>query len=183
MCKINNNHLKIATLLAYSLFTLVNVGCSFNPKSKDIVPDNVKIINRHPYTVSMEVRGDEGNALDMGTLIATNDLETAIKAAIKEHGVFLDVKDPGSDTDYQLTVEIDITDQPPGFSKTFKAGGIWKLQETSSKRIVMDEFVNVRHTVSFSEAFNGNTRITMAIAGAAKKFIAEGIRLLGNLDL
>jgi hypothetical protein len=144
-----------------------------------MLPDSFNLGKHHEYTVSLNVTGDEGDFL--GDLLTSNDLEAAIETSLIQSGIFSKVV-LGSGADYQLTVNADANVPGMGGDLTAKVSGIWQLEKSSTKKIIMDEFVTSSGTATFSESFSGSNRLKIALARAAKKFIEEGIRQLGKLD-
>lgn len=178
--KLDLNEIK-RILKGFLIILLVGnvTGCSIAPSASEMIPDNLSFVKHYPYTVSLDIKGDEGD-WSAGTLISSVDLEAAIETSITQSGVFSKVIQ-GSGADYRLTVEADATTPVAGFDMTVTVGGTWRLIKVSTNKVIMDEFVTTSHTATIGDAFIGMMRLKLAVAGAAKKFVAEGMRRLSSV--
>ncbi len=162
-------------ILAILLIPLLSVttGCSLAPTADQIMPTQLQVAKHYPYTVSLEVRGDED-------YLKSVELERAIESTILNQKIFAKVVQGGGD--YRLVVDADVT--PSGALDAISTvGGTWRLYKTDTGKIVMDEFVTVSHTVTIGEEFIGYQRVKLARALTVKKYIEEGMRRLANLHL
>ena len=168
--------LAVCGISIFGLSSCIN----YAPDLQDIVPEAIKADKIHSYSVRLSVSGDEGDLLT-GTLLESNKLSTAIQRSIMRSGTFSKVMDsPGAE--YELTVLSDANVPGMGGDLTATVSGIWKLTRASTHQVVMEEFITASHTATFADAFWGPSRLRIAIAGAVKGFISEGIRRLGQLN-
>jgi hypothetical protein len=137
------------------------------------MPTQLKVARHNPYTVSLEVRGDED-------YLKSVELERAIESTILNQKIFAKVVQGGGD--YRLVVDADVSGTG-AFDVEGKVGGTWRLYKTDTGKIVMDEFVTVSHTVTVGEELIGYQRGKLAIALTVKKYIEEGMRRLDKLHL
>ena len=166
-------------LFLFVLLTFTIQSCSVNPAASAMVPDKIVIIKHHPYTVSLEVRVDEGDGFLENTLIKALDLQVAIETSINQSGLFTKVVQ--GNADYCLKVDADV---PPvgGYIIIATVGGGWRLSNCTTKHVVMDKFIRTSDKKTFGDAFNGNTRLRLAVGGAVKKFVEEGLNQITQLD-
>jgi hypothetical protein len=168
----------IERVLALALVTAL-VGCSVKGRPAEMVPRDMQAVTQHPQTVSLAVQGTEGNAITSVTLIDATDFERALTMAIDQQRVFSAVV-PGRSGDLLLEVEAFATAPAAGLDMNVNVNGAWRLRKVSTGAVVLDEFVTASHRTTVGEAFVGRTRVRLAIEGAARKFIAEGLRRIGN---
>ena len=174
------NFNKLSFILFLFMFLILSYGCSVNPSASDMV-GNISDIKNHPFTVSLEVQGDESDGLLEDTLIQTLDFHSAIEISIQQSELF--TKIVKENADYCLKVDADIQAPPGGWIYTVNIGGVWNLSNCATKHVVMDEFIRTSSTKTMGVAFNGFTRIRLALGEAARKFIEAGLSQITQLDL
>lgn len=171
-----------AALLAGVVVVLA--GCAA-PADKQAmsVEKTMAVAKQHPYAVGVTVRGGTETTATSSSNIGDADLKAAIEASIKQTQVFREVVE-GRNGQYELAVNV-IQLSKPAFGFSFKvdmeAG--WTLSRLSDNAIVFRKAITSTYTASASDAFVGATRMRLAVEGAAKANIAQGLTAIGAIDL
>lgn len=172
-------------LATYSLvaITVVLGGCA-SPASRDAMStDSLSVARKHPYSVSIETRGGgETGAMDSSN-ISNEDLKAAIEQSITKTGLFRSIVQ-GKGGDYELTVTVTQLTKPlMGFSMTAGLETAWSLVKVADKSAVLRRAISSSHTAGAGEAFAGVTRLRLAVEGAARKNITQGLEAIAALNL
>jgi hypothetical protein len=159
-------------------------GCASPADKQAMTVDKTAVVaKKHPYAVGVTVRGGAATSAGTSSNISDADLRAAIEASIKETQAFREVVE-GRSGQYELAVNVIQLSKPSfGFSFTvdFEAG--WTLTRVSDGQVVFRKAIASTYTASASAAFAGATRLRLAVEGAAKANIADGLSAIGNLDL
>ena len=156
-------------------------GCA-SPASKDalIVHDIAKV---HPYKESVAVTvqgGSETGAMDSSN-VSNSDLAQAIEESITENGLFAKIIH-GNGSDYLLNVTIVNMSKPLfGADFTVSMETAWSLSEVRAKKVVMRESIKSSYTATMGESFVGVTRLRLALEGAVRENIRQGMLALSQL--
>ena len=70
-----------------------------------------------------------------------------------------------------------------GLSFTVEMEAGWSLTKVSDKSVVMRKAIKSSHTATMSDAAVGVTRLKMAVEGAARNNIAQGLQAIAELNL
>jgi uncharacterized lipoprotein YajG len=159
-------------------------GCAAAPAQKEnMAASALPSMKKLPYTVTVETRGgQETGAMDSSN-VSNADLKAAIESSITQTGLFKSVV-PGKDGDYELTVSVTQLTKPMfggAFTVTMETG--WSLVRARDKSIVMRKAVTSSHTAQMSDAFVGVTRLRLALEGAVRKNIADGLQSISELPI
>lgn len=172
-----------AFILATSLTVLNLAGCA-SPASRDSMSaQNIAVSKKLPYSVSVETKGgSETGAMDSSN-ISNADLKAAIESSIVESGLFKNVVQ-GKNGDYELTVSVTHLSKPV-FAIDMKVDleTAWSLVRTSDQSVVMRKVVKSTHIATMSDSVAGVTRLRLAVEGAARDNIAQGLKAISGLDL
>jgi hypothetical protein len=158
-------------------------GCSVAARPAAMVPDTVaaaRPAGARP-SVALDVTGTEGDEIVNATLIRTRDFQQALGDALVRSGLFT-IATNGT-PDYRLRVEAKASAPAAGFNMTARVGGGWKLQDARTGRVLMDDFLTGSHRATVGDAFVGTTRVRLALEGAARDFIRQGLERLGRVEL
>lgn len=137
-----------------------------------------------PYSVAVSVAAIAPSAGAGASLIRSADLKAAIEAAIRDSKAFREVVGSGGPADYELAVTLNQVSAPAfGFSMTVGIDMGWTLTRTSDHRVVFRRGVESTHTAAASEAFAGRERLRIAIEGAVRNNIAQGVPALTEASL
>ena len=178
-----NSIIQRVAFVVASVAVLNLTGCASPAGHEDMTPMNLVVAKKHPYSVSVETKGgSETGAMDSSN-ISNADLKAAIESAIVKSSVFKNVVQ-GKSGDYELTVSVtDIS--KPIFGLDFKVDleTAWSLVRKSDNTIAMRKVIRSSHTATMSDAFVGVTRLRMAVEGAARENISQGLKAISDLDL
>lgn len=170
-------------LVGATIGVLNLVGCA-SPADRDaMTPQSVAVAKKHPYSVSVEAKGGaETGAMDSSN-ISNADLKAALESAIVKTGVFKNVVQ-GKNGDYDLTVSV-VEMPKPIFGLTFTVNleMAWSLVKRSDQSVAMRKVIKSSHTATFSDAAVAVTRLRLAVEGAARDNIAQGVKAISELNL
>lgn len=172
------------TALAAMAFTVLHLaGCATPATHEGMTPQSIAVAKKHPYSVSVETKGgSETGAMDSSN-IADADLKTALENAIVKSSVFKNVVQ-GKNGDYELTVRVTEMSKPVfGLSFTVNLETAWSLVKRSDQSVALRKVVKSSHTATFSDAAVAVTRLRLAVEGAARDSIAQGLKAVSELDL
>jgi hypothetical protein len=166
--------LAIAALLA---------GCAAPAHKESMAPVALTPANKHPHTVRVETRGGAETGVMDSSNIGNADLKAAIETSIRQSGLFKSVVQ-GKEGDYELTVNIIQLDKPlfgGAFTVTLETG--WTLAKAADRSIVLRKAVRTSHTATMSDSFVGVTRLRLAVEGAVRENIRQGLQAVSEAKL
>lgn len=176
----NKSLISLAVLIG--LVALLS-GCA-SPASKEaVVAHGVSIDRQHQGTVSIVTNGgNETGALDAPS-ISNEDLAAAIEESITENRLFTQVIHGGG-SDYLLSVTIVNMSRPMfGASFTVRMEAAWSLSEQKTNKVVMRESITSSYTATMGQALVAVTRLRLAVEGAVRENIKEGLLRISRLEL
>lgn len=170
-----------AVAVAAAVVALTGCAAPANKEQMEAAP--LATAKRHPYTLSVQAQGGaETGAMDSSN-IANSDLKAAIEASIAKSQLFKAIV-PGKDGDYELNVSITQLSKPAmGFSFTVEMECAWSLTKVSDRSVAMRKVIRSTHTTGATEAFAGAKRLQMAVEGAVRANITQGLKALNDLSL
>lgn len=179
-----NTYIRVAAaaLLAATFVTLT--GCATPATTQSMVATPTKTLKQYPFSVSVTTRGGaETNAAGRSE-ISDADLKAAIEKSIAESKLFNQIVQTAGAGDYDLVVAVVQMDKPMfGTSFTITIETAWTLTRTRDKQIVWRKSVSGTHTATMGDAFVGVTRLRLAIEGAARATIANGLEGVSGADV
>lgn len=177
-----NNKIFVLLSLLVGIAVLLS-GCA-SPASKDaLIAHDIPEIQHHQKTVAISTQGGhETSAMDSSN-VSNSDFARAIEESVIENDLFTQViHDNGSD--YLLNVTIVNMSKPLfGASFTVTMEAAWSLSDSKTKKFVMRESIKSSHTTTMGEAFAGVTRLRIALEGAVRENIQQGIIAISKLNL
>jgi hypothetical protein len=169
--------------LALAAAVIGLAGCASGAHKENMSAAPTVPLKKLPYAVSVDTRGGaETGAMDSSN-VSNADLKAAIEASITQSSLFKSVVQ-GKSGDYELTVTVTQLEKPlfgGAFTVTLETG--WSLVKTSDKTIAMRKAVRTSHTAEFSDSLIGATRLRLAVEGAVRKNISEGMQAISNSPL
>ena len=133
-------------------------------------------------SVQVATSGGAGTGAMDSSNISDADLKAAIETSITRSGLFRSVGATG--TDYQLNVNIiQLTKPTFGASFTVDMEAGWTLVRASDKSVLLRKAIKSSHTATMTDSLVGVTRLRLAVEGAAKKNIDEGLKTISGLPL
>lgn len=170
-------------LWAGTLAVLHLAGCAAPANRDNMSAENITLSKKHPYSVAVETKGGtETGAMDSSS-ISNADLKAALENSIVQSKLFKNVVQ-GKNGDYELTVSVTQLSKPMfGFDMKVELETAWTLVKTSDKSIAMQKVVKNVFVATTSDAFVGMTRLRLAVEGAARENIAQGLKAISELSL
>jgi hypothetical protein len=170
-----------ALLLAAAAAALA--GCAAPAHKENMSATPAIAVRKLPYTVQVEARGGaETGAMDSSN-IANADLKAAVETSISKSSLFKSVVQ-GKGGDYELTVTVTQLTKPMfggAFTVTLETG--WSLVKTSDKSIAMRKAIKSSHTAELSDSLIGVTRLRLAVEGAVRNNVSQGLQAISELPI
>lgn len=158
-------------------------GCASPASKQALVVNDTSFGAKHPYSVSISTSGGGETSATDYTNISNEDLAAAIEESITMSGLFSSVI-KGSGADYKLSVSLVSMSKPMfGFDFKIDMEMAWSLVNTKTGDAVMRESIKSSHTATTGDAFAAVTRIRLAVEGAAKNNIRDGLQKIAELPL
>jgi hypothetical protein len=177
------NRRSIFSLLLSAIVVVGITGCASSANREAMLAKDIQITKGHPQTVSVKTAGGaETTAMDSSN-ISDEDFRAAIEESIAQSKVFKSVVQ-GKDSDYELAVSIAQLDKPVfGLTFTVNLEANWVLIKQADRSVVMKKVIKSSHSATVGDAFAAVTRLRLAVEGAAKKNIEQGLKDLAELSL
>lgn len=157
-------------------------GCASPAEVKGMVAQ-VKIAASQPFSVGIRSQGgSETGAMDP-SMISNADFAKAIEESIVNGRVFTSVVN-GKDSDYELSVTILNFNKPMfGASFAITLETAWSLTNTKTREAALRKNITSTHTASFGDSVVAVTRFRLALEGAARNNIKQGLEEISRLSL
>lgn len=177
------NYRSIRTLVVTSLAAVFLYGCASSANREAMTAQSLQLNKHHDRSVSVKTAGGSDTGAMDSSNIADEDFRAAIEESIKQSKVFKSLIQ-GKDSDYELAVSIVQLDKPVfGLTFTVNLEAAWVLMKQSDRSVVMKKTIKSSHSATFSDAAVAVTRLRLAVEGAAKKNIEQGLQEIGGLTL
>ena len=180
---IRNAFARLLSAAAVALAVAGLAGCAAPAQKENMEAAPLKSARKMPYSVAVDTRGGaETGAMDSSN-VSNGDLKSAIESSITKSSLFKSVVQ-GRGADYELTVTVTQLSKPVfggAFTVTLETG--WSLVKVSDKSVVMRKAVRSEHTATMSDSFVGVTRLKMAVEGAVRKNISDGLQAISDLPI
>ena len=171
-----------ATAVAVAAAALL-AACAGPAQKEAMVAPHLVVAKKQPYSVDVRTSGGAEADAAGPSGVSNADLKAAIEKSITDSGVFKSIVQ-GTGGDYDLTVALVNVNRPAfGASMTVGLEASWALTKTSDHSIVWRKSIFTTHTTGALEAFAGAERVRMAVEGAARDNIAQGLQAIGELNL
>lgn len=158
-------------------------GCASSADRSGMVAQDVVVQTKHDRSVAVQTAGGAATGAMDSSNIEDADLKAAIEESIVANQVFRSVV-AGRDADYELRVTIVTLDKPMmGLDLTVNLEATWVLVRQSDKSVALKKSIQTTHTATFSDAAVAITRLRLAVEGAARKNIEQGLAEIGKLAL
>ena len=168
-----------------ALFVLIAnlTGCASSANREAMVAKDIKVTKQHTHSVAVKTGGgSETGAMDSSN-ISDEDLKAAIEDTITQSKVFKTVVQ-NKGADYDLTVTIVRLEKPVfGLTFTVDMEATWVLVKQSDRSVAFKQSLKSSNTATFGDAAVAVTRLRLAVEGAAKKNIEQGLKAISELSL
>jgi hypothetical protein len=168
--------------LALLSCALLMAGCA-TPANKDAMSAaSISSIKKMPWSLSVQTSGGNQTNSTGSSDISNEDLRAAIEKSVTQTSLFKEVV-KGRNGDYELSVTVARLNKPSfGASFTVEMEAGWSLVKSSDKSLVMRKSIVSTHTATMSDAFVGVTRLRLAVEGAARDNIKQGLESIAALN-
>jgi hypothetical protein len=183
MKKLKNNIVRPLAAVAAAVAIVGLAGCAAPAQRESMAAAPLAAGKKLPYTVAVQTRGgQETGAMDSSN-VSNADLKAAIENSISQSHLFKSVVQ-GKDGDYDLTVTVTQLTKPTfGASFTVSLETAWSLVRVKDKAVVLRKSVASSHTAAWNDALVGATRLRLAVEGAVRKNIAEGLQAISDASI
>ena len=155
-------------------------GCA-SPPTREAMLVGAPATKNYPYSVSVQTRGGTETSAMTGANVSNEELKAAVESSIVASKLFKSVVQDRNG-DYELTIIITQLTKPVfGASFTVEMEAGWALTKVSDKTVVLRKVIKSAHTATLDDAIVGATRMRLAIEGAARKNIAQGLQAIAEL--
>jgi hypothetical protein len=155
-------------------------GCA-SPPTREAMLVGAPATKNYPYSVSVQTRGGTETSAMTGANVSNEELKAAVESSIVASKLFKSVVQDRNG-DYEITIIITQLTKPVfGASFTVEMEAGWALTKVSDKTVVLRKVIKSAHTATLDDAIVGATRMRMAIEGAARKNIAQGLQAIADL--
>ncbi len=155
-------------------------GCA-STATREAMSVGTRATKSYPYSVSVQTRGGTETSAMTGSTISNEELKAALESSIVESKLFRSVVQ-GGNGDYELMIVVTQLTKPVfGASFTVDLETGWSLVKTSDKSVVMRKVIKSSSTATLDDAIVGATRMRLAVEGAARKNIAQGLQAIADL--
>jgi hypothetical protein len=171
-------------VLALLAGAVVLAGCATPADRNAMVAGSVASAKKNPYSLSIATSGGNETSNMGSSEISNEDLRAAIEKSVTQSALFKDVVRGKSGGDYELSVTVARLSKPSfggAFTVDMEAG--WALTRSSDKSVVMRKSITSSHTASMSDSLVGVTRLRLAVEGAARNNIKQGLEAIAALNL
>lgn len=173
-------------LILFSVLLLMG-GCSKPVTVQNITPDAINIVNRHPYSVNVTVKGD-ANLSDSRNKneneVDREKVQQAIESSITTSGLFQSLASP-EEADYLLEVVVfraNVKGQVTAKITTVVPMS-WILSKREPRESVYQDRTAYEFTAKLREKLGGANRYTWANEGSVKMGIEQALSDISKLKL
>lgn len=161
----------------------VLAGCASPAHKENMVSAPPVATKKLPYTVAVSTRGGLETGIADSSNVSNADLKAAIESSILSTKLFKQVVQ-GSGADYELTVTITQLSKPIfGAAFTVTLETAWSLVKVSDRSVALRRSVTASHTAELSDSLVGVTRLRLAVEGAVRKNIAQGMQAISDAPI
>ena len=158
-------------------------GCASSANREAMVSSDLKVAKQHDRSVAVKTGGGSQTGAMDSSNISDEDLKAAIEDSIVQNKIFNTVVQ-GKAADYDLMVTIVHLDKPVfGLSFSVEIEATWVLVNQSDRSVVFKRSIKSSNTATFGDSAVGVTRLRLALEGAARKNIEQGLKAISSLSL
>jgi hypothetical protein len=157
------------------LTALFLAACSTPAERAQMTPQTLDFGAQHPYSLKVQTSGGAQTGAMDSSNISDADLKAAIEEAVVTSKLFKAIV-KGSDGDYELTVNITSLSKPVfGTTFTVELETAWTLTKVSDRSVVMRKAIQSTGKATMGDALVAVTRLRLAVEGAARDNINQGL--------
>ncbi|MDB5945881.1 MAG: hypothetical protein JWQ33_907 [Ramlibacter sp.] len=171
---------RLGCAVLFAAAAVVLAGCASGAHKENMAAvAPAAVYKKIPHSVRVETRGgSETGAMDSSN-VSNADLKAAIEASIVSSGLFRNVAQ--SNNDYALSVTVTGLTKPMfggSFTVTMETG--WSLTRASDNAVLLRKVIRSSHTAGLGDSLVGATRLRLAVEGAARNNIEQGLRAVSD---
>jgi hypothetical protein len=177
------NILNRTGILALLAGVMLLAGCATSANREAMSAGSISSTKKNPYSLSIATGGGNETSAMGSSEISNDDLRAAIETSVTRSALFKEVV-KGKNGDYELSVTVTKLTKPMfggSFTVDMEAG--WSLVKSSDKTIAMRKVITSSHTASMGDSLVGVTRLRLAVEGAARNNIKQGLEAVAALNL
>jgi hypothetical protein len=177
---------RIRSVVVVSIFLIFISACSRTVKVENMTPAELTIVNRHPYSVNVAVKGDMSLSSAKGKKddIDRERLQQVIESSILKSGLFKSLA-AVEQADFLLEVVVfksNVLGVPTATITTVVPMN-WVLMKRATRTSVYQKRTANEVSVKAREELGGANRYSWANEGSVKKSIEEAMLELSKLQL
>ncbi|WP_455366325.1 hypothetical protein [Kaarinaea lacus] len=173
-------------LLIVLLFSIIGTGCSRTVKVENMTPGELNIVNKHPYSVYVLVKGDMSLSSAKGKKdeIDRERLQQVIESSIIKSGLFQSLA-PREQADYLLEVVVFKSNVigVPTATITTAVPMNWVLMSREPQKSIYQDRTEHQFTVKLREKLGPANRYSWANEGSVKLSIEQALWDISKLQL
>ena len=159
-------------------------GCASPTQSNAMVSTSMGVMTNHAESLSLNVTGGSETSVEGAPPFSIADFASALGQSIQQCGLFAKIIPAGQASDYQLEVAIVSLQQPvPGFAMTVGIETNWTLIHLRDHAVIWRQVITTIRTASTGEAYDGATRLRLAMEVAARDNIKDALTQISALTL
>jgi hypothetical protein len=173
-----------ASTIAFVAAATLLAGCATPAHKENMSAAPSTVVRKLPYSVAVETKGGSETGVMDSSNVSNADLKVALENSITKSSLFKSVLQGRNGADYELTVTVSQLKKPMfggAFTVTLETG--WSLVKVSDKSIALRKAVTTSHTAELSDSLIGVTRLRLALEGAVRNNIAEGLKAISELPI
>lgn len=160
------------------LGALLTAGCT-TVSSHVLVPEALNVERSVGGSVSISTSGSPKRAYVMRPVVTAEAIQDALTAAIEETGIFDRIVSAGADR--HLSVSVERIDEPEiGLDQTCTVTLRWRLATGDGSRTLWESRITTKRTLDFLDEFDPEARGQLAIEGALRLNLREGLEQLSQ---
>jgi hypothetical protein len=183
----NNKQIKsYLSHVSTGILLVLLLSCSRNVKVENMMPSELNVVNRHPYTVSLTVKGQMGLSSARGRKddIDHERLTHVIHKSISESGLFKAIV---SEQEADFLLDVIVFRSNVVGTATAKVTTVvpmnWVLMRREPRGSVYEKRTAHQVSVRARDNLGGANRFSTANEGSVQKSIEEAIFNISQLDL
>jgi uncharacterized lipoprotein YajG len=177
------NTLRRAGALAALAGIVLLAGCATSANRDAMTAGSISSAKKNPYSLSVKTGGGNETSAMGSSEISNDDLRAAIEKSVTQSALFKEVVQ-GKNGDYELSVTVARLSKPTfGASFTVDMEAGWSLVKASDKSVVMRKSITSSYTASMGDSLVGVTRLRLAVEGAARNNIKQGLEAIAAMNL
>jgi hypothetical protein len=161
--------------------TLTLAGCASPLSVSAMVPEKVEIEHTFDASVSVRAQGSEGSFLSHA-ILPSEDLQASLVQALSQSKLFRTIGPTAAD--WELTVSVSKLVEPEtGLDMSATVFLDWLLAKSGTGAIAWNETIATSFTATTFDADFMEERQLLAVQGAVRENIEQGLARLSHLDL